>query len=323
MPKFRVLTLSGGKLKISDGEADARPPAAGEIRWVELEAQDEPSLKLVGERFNFHPLTIEDCAHFDQRPKVEEYGEYLFVVTHVFVCPSSDPREVEPLELHTFLGPGYIVTVHEKPLTAIEDVWKRAGHDALLVKKGADFLHYMVIDEMVDANFPILDLISEKLEEIEDAVLGRPSRQELGDIFQLKRSLTAMRRILSPERDVFGLLAKGAFENGLISDRTSVYYRDVYDHLVRIYESIDTGRDLLGNALDAYLSMVAQRTNDIMKRLTVLSAVFLPISFVTGFFGQNFDALPIHHAWIFYMVCGICLAVPAGMVLWFWRSKWL
>jgi magnesium transporter len=130
-----------------------------------------------------------------------------------------------------------------------------------------------------------------------------------------------MRRVLSPQRDVFGILAKRG--HPCITDRTSIYFRDVYDHLVRIYEAIDTDRDLLGNALDAYLSMVAQRTNEIMKGLTLLSAVLLPLTFVTGFFGQNFAHLPFDNDGLMWAMIIACLVIPSGMVLWFYRSKWL
>jgi magnesium transporter len=156
---------------------------------------------------------------------------------------------------------------------------------------------------------------------MEEAVLARAAHRDLSRIFELKRVLITMRRTLSPQRDVLAILAKRG--SAFIDARTTVYFRDVYDHLVRISEAIDAARDILGNALDAYLSSVGQRTNEIMKRLTILSAVFLPLTFVTGFFGQNFDSLPIHQGWILGFVCALCVALPYAMLRWFRSNGWL
>jgi magnesium transporter len=317
---FRVLDIpASGPATTSEGDAQVAPPPEGAVRWIDLAGQDAAALELLGRRFDFHPLTLEDCQHFDQRPKLEEYGSYLFLVVHGFAV---DPDGgVRPLELHAFLGQRYLVTVHAEPMPALETIWQRVAVDPGLGRRGADFIYYLVVDDIVDQNFVHLDAISDTLDDIEEAVLSRAERRDLASIFALKRKLVTMRRVLSPQRDVFALLAKRG--DARISERTSFYFRDVYDHLTRIYESIDTGRDLLGNALDAYLSMVAQRTNDIVKRLTIFTVVFMPLTFLTGFFGQNFDALPIHSAWLFYAVCASCLVVPVGMLIWFRRSGWL
>jgi magnesium transporter len=321
--KLRIMDAArqeSGSPEIVDApERVARPPA-GAVRWIDLEGQDEPALALLRERFEFHPLALEDCAHFDQRPKLEEYRDYLFIVVHGFRSQGS-METLEPLELHAFLGPDYLITVHAEPLPEIEHVWKRAAADGALVRRGADFLYYLVVDEIVDGNFLLLDQISETLDAIEEEVLSRHERAHLSRIFALKRTLVEMRRVLSPQRDVFAILAKRG--HACIGERTSLYFRDVYDHLVRIYEAIDTGRDLLGNALDAHLSMVAQRTNDVMRKLTLMSAVFLPLTFVTGFFGQNFAHLPFANDYLMYSMLVACVVIPGAMVVWFYRSRWL
>src|SRR6185503_14734340 len=283
---IRILDLQPGKPPVvSDSPDHLAPPPQGHTRWIDIKEQSEAEMKLLGERFPFHHLTLEDCLHFDQRPKVEEYDDYLFVVLHAFACP-NESCDAEAEEVHFFLGSqNYLITVHTTDIAAIDAVWKRAASDTGLASRGADFLLYLVSDAIVDANFPILDRIADALEAIEDSVLERQSPDDLARIFRLKRTLVLMRKVLSPERDVFAVLSKRG--DARISEKTAFYFRDVYDHLVRIYESIDAGRDLLGNALDAYLSMTSNRTNEIMKRLTLLSAVFLPLTFITGFFGQN------------------------------------
>jgi magnesium transporter len=309
-----------GAASVTEGSDAARQPPSGVVRWIDLAGQEEEGLRLLGERFGFHPLPLEDCLHFDERPKLEEYGEYLFIVLHAFACPKGDPREVHPQEVHAFLGNGYLITVHATDVAALEAIWKRVEGDPNLARRGADFILYLVADTIVDSNFPIIDLLSEHLEGIEDSVLSAGDPGDLTRIFALKRTLVLMRKVLSPERDLFATLAKRG--DPRVSEKTAFYFRDVYDHLVRIYESIDTGRDLLGNALEAHLSMISNRTNEIMKRLTLLSAVFLPLTFITGFFGQNFEHLPFHSDTLMYVMVACCILIPTGMVLLFRRSGW-
>jgi magnesium transporter len=318
---LEVTTTGTSPVRVSEGAGEVSALPEGTIRWIDLFQQSDEDLKLLREKFEFHPLALEDCAHFDQRPKLEEYGNYLFIVVHGFRAKNEKATIVEPLEVHAFLGPNYLVTIHADPVPELDLVWKRVAGDATLARRGADFIYYQLVDTIVDANFVMLDQISDTLDQIESDVLHHQERKHLAEIFEMKKTLVSMRRVLSPQRDVFGLLAKRG--HPCITDRTSLYFRDVYDHLVRIYESIDTGRDLLGNALDAYLSMQAQRTNDIMKRLTLLSAVFLPLTFVTGFFGQNFEHLPFHNDALMWTMVIACVVIPSAMVLWFYRSKWL
>jgi magnesium transporter len=205
-------------------------------------------------------------------------------------------------------------------------VWNRVTGDEGLARRGADFVYYLVADRMVDTNFPLLDRIADELEILESDVLSNPDPKQLATMFQLKRLLVSMRKTLSPQRDVFGLLSKRGSEQ--IDERTSIYFRDIFDHLVRLNETIDTSRDLLGNCFDAYLSSVSNRTNAIMKSLTVMSAVFLPLAFVVGFFGMNFEDLPYFPHWtksrgLMLTMLAACMGIPLGMLAWFHRQKWI
>jgi magnesium transporter len=323
---FRVIELRDGKVDLYEGTEHVGPPPEGVIRWIDLHSQDAPQLELLRERFDFHPLAIEDCAHLDQRPKIEEYRDHLFLVTQGFACAGDKVQELELQELHSFLGERYLVTVHTGNIAALEKTWRRVAGDPRPIERGVDFVYYLVADGIVDDNFPILDTIADELEELEDSVLSSPKREDLSRIFELKHHLVAMRKVLSPQRDVLGLLAKRG--DSRVTERTSLYLRDVYDHLVRINESIEANRDLLGNALDAYLSAVGQRTNEIMKALTLMSAVFLPLAFVVGFFGQNFDDLLWIEGWthsdaLMWIMISICLATPLIMFAWFKAKRWL
>lgn len=317
---FRVLDVGAdGAPRLSDGADAVGPPPDDVLRWVDLAEQDAEALALLKERFRFHPLAIEDCAHFGQRPKLEEYQDHLFVVIHALSAPPEGGADIEPLELHAFLSSRYLVTVHARPIPGLEAVWKRLATDPAPMRRGADFAYYLVADAVVDANFPLLDRIGDQLEELEEAVLGRAERHHMEQMFALRRALVTMRKLLSPQRDTFGLLTKRG--SAIVSERTALYFRDVYDHLVRIHESIEASRDLLGNALDAYLTTVSNRTNEIMKKLTILSAIFLPLTFVTGFFGQNFDELQSDR--FMYFMLAACALLPTGMLYWFKKSQWL
>jgi magnesium transporter len=318
---IRSITLSPDKTtKVAASFAALARPEAGSLAWFDLSAPDEATLIMLGERFGFHPLALEDCAHADQRPKAEEYGDHLFLVTQSFQCPKGNFDELRWHELHAFLGENYLVTVHDEAIPGLEQIWKRAEGDANLLARGVDFLYYVLVDRLVDDNIPVLDDMADAIEEIEESVLARAKPRDLNRILGLKRCLVLMRKVLSPQRDMIAMLAKRG--DARISDKTALYFRDIYDHLVRTVESIEANRDLLGNALEAYLSSVSQRTNEIMKALAILSAVFMPLTFITGFFGQNFEGLPFHSNTMMWAMLSSLLLAPALMMLWFKRRRW-
>jgi magnesium transporter len=330
---FRVVDLEpDGKLMVRENVEDVTLPDDGTLRWVDLRG-DDSSLDRLRAEFSFHPLAIEDCKVFDQRPKLEEYKDHLFLVTQSFASsvpqPGAPPARHEGLELyelHAFLGKNYLVTVHSGEIAALENVWQRVIDHPGLLERGVDFVYYLIASRLVEANFPLLDGITEELEAIEDRVLETPVKTDLTRIFALKRRLVLMRKVLSPQRDTLVMLARRG--DARVSERSSHYFRDVHDQLVRLNESIEANRDLLSNALDAYLSAVSNRTNEIMKYLTLLSAVFLPLAFIVGFFGQNFEALPGLPHWtesrgLMHAMFALCIATPLVMVLWFRLRRWI
>lgn len=309
-----------GVVRLAEGPAAVRRPSEDWIRWIDVQGQDAEQMAMLGEQFGLHPLVIEDCLHFDQRPKLESYPDYLFLVIHGYVLDSIEEAEGSPLELHMFLGRDFLLTVHEREIPALETVWQRALHDGGLLRKGTDFLCYALCDAVVDGYFPLLDELALQVDDLEDCVLDEAHVVELGRIFAFKRLLVSLRKVLSPQRDVLALLAKRG--EGRIHEATAIYFRDVYDHVLRLHESVEAIRDLLGNVLDAYLWAASQRTNEIMKRLTLLSAIFLPLTFITGFFGQNFTGLPYDNRWLLALMFTSCVLVPTGMFWYFLRSKW-
>ena len=332
---FRVIDLGpDGELTIRENVEDIALPDEATLRWVDLRGE-EKGLERLRAEFSFHPLAIEDCRVFDQRPKLEEYRDHLFLVTQSFAVLQGQPPAsatslehagLELYELHAFLGKNYLVTVHADDIAALEQVWARVSENPALLERGVDFVYYLIASRLVEANFPLLDHITDELEEIEDRVLDAPVRKDLTRIFELKRRLVLMRKVLSPQRDTMVMLARRG--DSRVSERSSHYFRDVHDQLVRLNESIEANRDLLSNALDAYLSAVSNRTNEIMKSLTLLSAVFLPLAFIVGFFGQNFEDLPwlphwAEHDGLMYLMLALCAATPIGMLLWFRSRRWI
>lgn len=348
---FRIVDLGAdGKVSVREGVQDVGLPDESTLSWVDLRV-DEPGLERLRTAFGFHPLAIEDCKVFDQRPKLEEYRDHVFLVTQSFASGPPEagadagpgahrssnggaraerPSGVDPglqlFELHAFLGKNYLVTVHASEIAALEQVWARVTNNPSLLERGVDFVYYLIASRLVEANFPLLDAITDELEQIEDRVLSAPVRTDLTRIFELKRRLVSMRKVLSPQRDTMVMLTRRG--DARVSERSSHYFRDVHDQLVRLNESIEANRDLLANALDAYLSAMSNRTNDIMKSLTLLSAVFLPLAFIVGFFGQNFEAFPGVPRWtesraLMHLMLALCAATPVVMFAWFRLRRWI
>jgi magnesium transporter len=311
---LRVRVFEDGKVLQGGEELLERPGP----KWLDVQEPDEALLNRLGERFGLHKLAIEDCLHLDQRPKLEEYAGHLFIVLQGFTCPAKTITDVELHELHFFLGPGWLITVHDKAHDAVEQVHKRLDADPSAIGRGVDFVAYLLADAQVDLLFPLMEQFADAIDHLEDEIFESPSKDLLQQIFALKRTLVLVRKVMSPQRDVVGLLSRHGL--GPISERTTIYFRDVYDHLVRIYEQIDTNRDLLGNAMDAWLSVVANRTNDITKQLTILASIFLPMSFVAGFFGQNFDVLGGQPFFVVMLVSMVL--IPLSMALWFRSKDW-
>jgi len=304
-----------------DATASVTPPAAGENCWIDIQQFEPGDLGILQERFGFHPLAIEDCINKDQRAKVDEYDGYLFIVQHAIEAGAAEGEAFTTEQLSAFIGEHYLVTVHQKPIKQVEAVWRRAVTDPRSDEQGVDFLLYLITDALVDDAFPIIDEISDRLEGIEAEILDRVEQSQLIRLLGVRRELIALRRTLAPERDVLAMLVRRG--DPRISEKAGFYFRDVYDHVVRAYEQIDVERDLLGNVMEAYISMMENRTNIIMKQLTIFASIFLPLTFLTGFFGQNFTHMPYQSRSLYYGMLAVCMGVPIGMVYWFWRRRWL
>lgn len=289
------------------------------LAWFDVPDPNSPQLDELARRFNLHELQIEDCRHRPQRAKTEEHPGYIFSVLKRLLCTPSKPG-VEEFDLSfrdidVFLGHDFIITVHENDTNLIERVRKRVQESG---QERVDRLLYLLVDTIVDEYQPVLDTLAEETSDIEAEVLERPDPEMLRRIFRLKRKLIEFRRTCSGMREVVNAMMRR--EHGLLGDDLDPYFRDIYDHLVRTLDLIESYRDLLTGSLDIYLSAVANRTNDVVKVLTVYGTVAIPFVIITGFFGMN-----LHVPWAdsrYGALYAVLLMLGAGLVgLWYFRRK--
>jgi magnesium transporter len=282
--------------------------------------------RLLREVFAFDPLAVDDALAETHVPKVDDWTRYLYLVLHAVVF-KSDIAQLETRELDVFLGRGLLVTYRFQPIPALEQVWKQAQRDERYWTRGADYLLYQVYDRIATDYMPCLDAIEEITDQIQDAVFDAPVAGQVTRILEVKRAILRLRRILSPQREVVSKLARDSYE--VVTPENRVYFRDIYDHFVRLADVNESVRDLVTSALDSYLSVMANRTNDVMKVLTVVTTLFMPLTFITGFFGMNFfgAALEVPQAPLGWVVLGLSLAgmvaTPLAMLAYMRRRRWL
>jgi magnesium transporter len=294
-----------------------------EFFWLDLSDPPREEVERLGEIFSFHPLAIEDTYNFGQRPKLDDYDHYMFMVFYGANEEAKDERDLLR-EVHLFVSGQYLITVHRGPLPALAEQHERLEGKVL---HSEQFVLYRAMDALTDTFFPLLSRIDDEIDETEDAVVANPTEEQLQRLFQLKRQLVMLRKVVTPQRDIF---ARGIDQMselpGLRLDERD-YFRDVYDHLIRISDMIDSYRDLLSGATDLYLSTVSNRQNEVMKQLAIVGTTFLPLSFITGFFGQNFGWLVnngIRPDWTFWVLgLGSLVATCVVLYAFFKRKGWM
>lgn len=285
------------------------------LLWVNVQAPNDEEMKWLQDCFNLHPLVVEDILHRDQRSKLEEYQDYLFIVLHrpIVVAQTTD---LNWEELHVVVSKHWVITALDANSPQLEKVVKQLAAATDVLQRGIGALVYHLCDNVVDAYFPIADAYEDELDKAEDEVLVSPTQFLLDLMFRLKRNIVEMRRYLAPQRDVFRMLLDRSED--YFDKHARPYFRDVYDHQVRVYDTLDTLRDQVGNATDLYLSVVNNNMNLVVKRLTVITTIFMPITFVTGVFGMNFGHLPqVEHdpGWLFWVVL-LFMAIVAALMYW-------
>lgn len=297
------------------------------LLWVDL--ADEPAdvcTPILRGTFGFHPLAVDDALEESHVPKIDDWGEYLYLVLHAVVFDQGNEELVDTLELDVFLGGNYLVTYRTHSIAAVDRVWTLCERDGRHLGRGVEHVLYLVSDELVADYMPVIEAMDEAIDRIEDHIFNDLNASLLEHIFSVKRALLHLRRIIAPQREVLNKLARGDYE--VIDAEGRVFFRDVYDHLVRLHDIVEGLRDLVSGAMDTYLSVASNRMNEVVKTLTIITTLFMPISFVAGFFGMNFfgPVAPVE-AWTSRPTLGVVLTamvlMPVGMYLWMRRRAWM
>ncbi len=297
------------------------------VLWVDMVESDyKESEKILLDLFHFHPLAVSDALDEIHVPRVDDWGDYLYLVLHSIKFDPAQEDVLQTHELDIFLGKHYLVTYQNIAIPVVDKVRQYIERDPRFLQRGADHLFYKLADDLVGETLPVVDLMDDAIDTIEDRMFKGSNQQLLEEIFTLKRSLLHLRRILMPQRELFNKLARG--DDHVIDEQERVFFRDIYDHMVRLYDISESLRDLISGVLETYLSVINNRMNDVMKTLTIITTLFMPISFLTGFFGMNFFAAdPPFFAWtsepmLIIVIC-IFVILPISMFVWMRSRKWM
>ncbi len=297
------------------------------VLWVDLvQTSYEESQDILLNLFGFHPLAVSDALDEIHVPRVDDWDDYLYLVLHNIQFDLSQDDPLQTNELDIFLGKHFLVTYQNTAIPVVAKVRESLNRDNRYLQRGADYLFYKLADDLIADAMLVVDDIDDSIDDIEDQIFESTNQELLERIFTLKRTLLHLRRILMPQREVFNKLARG--DDHIVDPAERVFFRDIYDHLVRLYDISESLRDLISGVLDTYLSVVNNRMNEVMKTLTIITTLFMPISFLTGFFGMNFfGGNPSISGWtnhtMFFIILGIFILLPIGMYIWMHNRKWM
>jgi len=297
--------------------------ATGEgLLWLDIEDVTNEDAGLLSNVFRFHPLAVADCVSKNiHPPKIDDFEDYLFIIVHG-INYHIESDVVETTELALFLGKNYVVTIHDVPMRSVSSMLDRVRKDGRLMSRGTDFLAHDLIDALVDNIMPTIEEMDEKNDQLEAEALHEPKRETLMSIMQLKRSILALTRVILPQREIVNRLSRGEYT--LIGERAQIYYRNIYDHLVRI-EMLTLGlRDMTESVLSTYLSSVSNRMNEVMKVLTLIATIFIPLTFIAGIYGMNFANMwELEWRYGYFGILIIMAVIGISLVFYFRRRKWL
>ncbi|KUK14221.1 MAG: magnesium/cobalt transporter CorA [Synergistetes bacterium] len=295
----------------------------GAVTWINvIGLHNTEAIRKVGEHLNLHPLVLEDILNVTQRPKVEFFDDYIFLVLKMLTY-NPELRKIESEHISVILGQKFVLTFQEKRGDLFDPVRGRIrSNKGIIRKRGPDYLFYALIDVLVDNYFYMLEKLGDEIEELEGEVIGSPASGTVHKIHELKRNLIELRRSIWPLREILNLLYKE--KPDLIKEETIPYLRDVYDHIIQVIEIIESLRETTGGLLDVYLSSVSNKMNEVMKVLTIIATIFMPITFIAGIYGMNFEYMPeLKWRWGYPVVLIAMLIISLGMIIYFRRKKWL
>jgi len=293
------------------------------VTWINIDGvHDIEIIEKLGKRFDLHPLILEDIVNTGQRPKMEDFGSYIFVVLKMLYYDEKK-KEIEGEQVSLILGSNFVISFQEKEGDVFNPIRDRIRNAKGKIRKtGADYLAYGVIDAAVDSYFLILEKIGEKIEGIEEDLVRKPTPETLQTIHNLKRDMIFLRKSVWPLREVVSGLQRG--DSSLIGESTRIFLRDVYDHTIQVIDTIETFRDMVSGMLDIYLSSISNRMNEVMKLLTIIATIFIPLTFLAGIYGMNFKYMPeLEWRWGYFGALSIMVVIGIFMFIYFRRKKWL
>jgi magnesium transporter len=301
--------------------------AGGEFFWLDLDLHDpgpdDDVTALLTNTFHFHPLAVEAADRFGQRARIDEYDDFVHVITFGIADDGKSTAEV-----HCFITKKFIITLHQGNCPALATVHDRiVGHHASEVAAPQVVIFYLIMDTLVDSFFPVLSAFDDSIDNLEGAILKNPTEEQLGTLFDMKREVMTIRKVITPQRDMIASVNAGMVTIPGMTSKNAAYFRSLYDHLIRISDQVDAERDLISGAMDTHLSMVSNRLNVVMKQLAIIATVFLPLGFLTGFFGQNFAWLQAHiqtgFGWFLFLGIGSEVVAIILLLMLFKRRGWL
>jgi len=320
------------KFKRSENPADIAELLANGAKgvfWVDIEDLTEREIEVLANVFQFHPLAIDDCVKSNSYPKIDDFEKYLFLIFHA-VNFSGPTNEFTHSEVDIFLGANFLVTIHQGPIRSIDVQREKCERNApLYLGKNPDFLLHSMLTQLADNYIPILADIDDNMEELEDLILLEPSKEVMHQIFKMRKVVLQIRRTLGPQRDTIFQLSRGMYPE--IPKKSLIYYRDIYDHMYRVYEMAEMYRDLVAGIMDLYVSVITHQqsdqqhqTNTVMKTLTIMTAIFLPLTVITGIYGMNFQHMPeLNWEFGYFGVLGLMMIVGFSLFAFFKHKRWI
>jgi magnesium transporter len=327
--KTRIILVNYDEMHLEEREIkalDESIPFVNQptVTWVNVEGLHQAGvLEKLGECFGLHPLAVEDILNFGERPKMEDFGGYILIVLKIPYHYNNKSNEIETGQISLVLGPNFVISLQERAGDVFRPIREQIKNGKGRVRKsGADFLAYALVDSIVDTYFTVLEQIGESMESMEDEVVTNPVPETLQIIHDLKREMILMRKSVWPFREIVGRLER--VELPLIQDSTKIFLSDVYDHTIEVIDTVETFRDMLSSMLDIYLSSVSNKTNEVMKVLTIIATIFIPLALIPGIYGMNFKYMPeLGWRWGYPMVWLVMIGIGALMLIYFRKKKWL
>ncbi|UCG80805.1 MAG: magnesium/cobalt transporter CorA [Desulfobacterales bacterium] len=293
------------------------------VSWINIDGlHDIETIQKLGKHFNIHPLVLEDIVNTGQRPKAEDFDDYAYIVLKMLHYDVEE-RQVRAEQFSLILGSNFLISFQERVGDVFEQVRERIRKGKGRIRKaGVDYLAYALMDAIVDKYFVIMEVFGEKVEALEEELVENPTSRTLETIHTMKREMIYFRKQVWPLREVVGSLVRGEFS--LVSETTAVYLRDVHDHTIQVIDTLESLRDVLGGMLDLYLSTISNRMNEVMKVLTIIATIFIPLSFAAGIYGMNFKYMPeLEWQWGYFMFWGFIVVIVIAMVAYFKKKAWL